>query len=96
MQCLVKLSGIITDNNSEAEIRADHISTGAQAFSVSRETREAADNLSGRMPRQGILWSSSPGAAPFPPTGVAAHIPFKHQTIRPSPYEGITVQLSFK
>ena len=74
IQCLIKLSGIITDNNSEAEIRADHISTGAQAFSVSRETREAADNLSGRMPRQGILWSSSPGAAPFPPTGVAPRV----------------------
>lgn len=51
-------------------------------FQFLEKTREAADNLSSHcLSRTWILQSSSPVACPFPPTGEAAHIPFKLETI---------------
>ena len=94
--CLVKLSGVITDNNSEVEICADRVSTGAQALPVSRETREAADDLSAHMPPRGDAVVQPSGSHSVPSTGVAAHIPFKLETVRPSPFEGITGQRSLE
>ena len=94
--CLVKLSGVITDNNSEVEICADRVSTGAQAFPVSRETREAADDLSAHMPPRGDAVVQPSGSHSVPSTGVAAHIPFKLETVKPSPFEGITGQRSLE
>lgn len=89
---------MIAHCNSVVEIHIGLVSTGAKASSVSEALQKLEKLLTtravGRVPQQAwVLLSRCPVACPFPPMGVATCIPLKW---RPSPYKGITVQLSLE